>query len=458
MAYGRTARARIRALITREYSIPEASALFIITFLISASMGLVRQVLFNAQFGAGYEASAFYAAFRLPDTLANLVAGGTLTGALIPVLAMVQHEEGRAAELRLIRLITTVMTAVFAVLIGLGLLFAPLFVRSVLAPGFDEATSALTIHLTRIMLLQSLLGVSSSVVIAVLNTRHQFFLSGVSIVAHNITMISGILAARVVPGLGIYGPALGVVGDAVLQLAILLPGLRANYIQLGIVWDLRDRHLRAVVRLLIPSGLSASVNYAGGIVDTAYGSLARESASLPALQNASLMLGLPLRLLGSAVGQAAFPRLAQLAAVGEWRQLRRTLLRTLVVACGLALPVMAVLLLLGRQAIQIVFERGRFDASAGALTYALLVAYASALPAYVGTDILSRGLVGLRDTTTPLLTNCGQLLGRVAIIAALIDGLGAVAIPIAFAVSSVAETLVLAIVLLAKLRRAERRA
>jgi putative peptidoglycan lipid II flippase len=385
------------------------------------------------------------------------VAGGTLTGALIPVLAMVQHEEGRAAELRLIRLITTVMTAVFAVLIGLGLLFAPLFVRSVLAPGFDEATSALTIHLTRIMLLQSLLGVSSSVVIAVLNTRHQFFLSGVSIVAHNITMISGILAARVVPGLGIYGPALGVVGDAVLQLAILLPGLRANHIQLGIVWDLRDRHLRAVVRLLIPSGLSASVNYAGGIVDTAYGSLARESASLPALQNASLMLGLPLRLLGSAVGQAAFPRLAQLAAVGEWRQLRRTLLRTLVVACGLALPVMAVLLL-GRQAIQIVFERGRFDASAGALTYALLVAYASALPAYVGTDILSRGLVGLRDTTTPLLTNCGQLLGRVAIIAALIDGLGAVAIPIAFAVSSVAETLVLAIVLLAKLRRAERRA
>jgi putative peptidoglycan lipid II flippase len=424
------------------------------TFVISAGMGFVRQILFNAQFGAGDEASAFYAAFKLPDTLANLVSGGALTGALIPVLAATARQEGREAEMRLVNLVTTVMTTVFAMLVTLGVVFAPQFVRYVLAPGFDAATSALAVALTRIMLVQSLLGVLASVVLAVLNTRHQFFLSGVSVLAHNVTLIGGILAARVFPSLGVYGPAMGVVGDALLQLVILVPGIRANGLRLRPLWDLGDRHLRAVVRLLVPSGLSASVNYAGGIVDTAYASLAREAAALPALQNAFLVLGLPIRLLGIAVGQAAFPRLALDAAGAEWERMRRTLMRSLLTAIALSLPVIVVLVLFGRQGIQFALERGRYDAAAGSLTYTLLVAYVVALPAYIGTEIVTRGLVAMRDTLTPLLTNCGQLLGRLLFVAAYIGQLGAVAIPIAFALSSTAETLVLAAILFTKIRRA----
>src|SRR5262245_55297881 len=56
-------------LVTREYSIPEATVLLMVSFFTSAFLGAVRQVLFNAQFGAGDVASAYYAAFRLPDAL-----------------------------------------------------------------------------------------------------------------------------------------------------------------------------------------------------------------------------------------------------------------------------------------------------------------------------------------------------------------------------------------------------
>jgi putative peptidoglycan lipid II flippase len=113
----------------------------------------------------------------------------------------------------------------------------------------------------------------------------------------------------------------------------------------------------------------------------------------------------------------------------------------------------AALLLLGRITIRILFERGMFDAAAGDLTYQVLVIYAIALPAYVATEVVTRGLIALRDTRTPLLTNTGQLIGRGVLIALLLGPLGVLAIPLAFAVTSSLETLALTAVLWRKLQR-----
>jgi len=96
--------------------------------------------------------------------------------------------------------------------------------------------------------------------------------------------------------------------------------------------------------------------------------------------------------------------------------MRRTLLRSLGAVLVLALPALLALLALGRPAIRLLFEHGRFNAAAGALTYAVLVPYAVGLPAYVCTEVISRGLIALEDTRTPLITNSLQLAGRVVVI------------------------------------------
>ena len=76
--FPRPARLPLAGLLTREFSAAEASLILMVSFFLSAALGAVRQVLFNAQFGVGPEASAYYAAFRLPDTLFSLIAGGAL--------------------------------------------------------------------------------------------------------------------------------------------------------------------------------------------------------------------------------------------------------------------------------------------------------------------------------------------------------------------------------------------
>src|SRR5205823_3961365 len=112
-------------------------------------------------------------------------------------------------------------------------------------------------------------------------------------------------------------------------------------------------------------------------------------------------------------------------------------------------------IVLGRPTIRILFEHGEFDAAAGSLTYHVLKAYAFALPLYVATEVITRGLIALRDTRTPLLTNFLQLCGRAVLIALLLDRRGAVAIPIAFAVTASIEAVALGAVLWTKLRGRE---
>ncbi|MBX6341690.1 MAG: hypothetical protein IRY97_04475 [Thermomicrobiaceae bacterium] len=155
------------------------------------------------------------------------------------------------------------------------------------------------------------------------------------------------------------------------------------------------------------------------------------------------MVGLPIALLGQAVGQSAFRRLAAHAAAGEWLAMRATLLRSLGAAVALALPALAGLLALGRPAIRILFEHGKFDAAAGDLTYRVLAVDALALPAYVGTEVITRGPISLRDTRAPLVTNSLQLAPRAGLIALLLGALGG---------RAAVETVALGAVLLVRLR------
>jgi putative peptidoglycan lipid II flippase len=450
----RLPRVSLSGLFTREFGVAEASFILMASFFTSALLGAVRQVLFNAAFGVGVAANAYYAAFRLPDTLFSLIAGGALSSALIPVLLSARREAGEAASLRLVNLVMTSLLAVFALVVLAGELFAPFFVSRVLAPGFDAETSQLTVQLTRIMLIQPLVLAVGSVITAVLNSRNQFFPTALSVVGHNVALIAGIAAAGIFPGLGILGPTLGVVGGALLQVLALLPGLAGEKGgRFRPIWDPFDARLREIVRLLVPNGLSVSINYAGFIVDTAFASRAAEVAGLAALYNAWLLVGLPIALLGQAIGQAAFPRLAARAAEKDWRGMRRALLGALAAALALAIPAMLALLFLGRPVIRLLFERGQFTAPAGDLTFEVLKIYAMALPAYVATELVTRGLIALLDTRTPLLTNTLQLTGRALLMALLIPRLGVTAVPAAFAITAALETLALSAVLLFKLQR-----
>ncbi len=55
--------------------------------LVSRLLGLVREVVFAHQIGAGYHSDAFRIAFRIPNLLRDLFAEGALSAAFVPTYA-----------------------------------------------------------------------------------------------------------------------------------------------------------------------------------------------------------------------------------------------------------------------------------------------------------------------------------------------------------------------------------
>src|SRR5688572_32928867 len=131
--------------------------------MLSRLLGLVREQVFAALLGAGFHADAFNAAFRIPNLLRDLFAEGALSAAFVPTYARAMAEgEGRAHQLA--NRLLTVLGAVLAVLVGLGLVFAEPLVR-LLVPGFEEVPGELA---DTVRLAGRLLGVLARVAVAAL--------------------------------------------------------------------------------------------------------------------------------------------------------------------------------------------------------------------------------------------------------------------------------------------------
>jgi len=86
------------------------------TFLISRVLGYLRTVVLGATFGAGPELDAFFAAFRVPDLIFQLVAAGAMGSALIPVLTGLMASGERAHAWRVVATLANLLLAAMSVL------------------------------------------------------------------------------------------------------------------------------------------------------------------------------------------------------------------------------------------------------------------------------------------------------------------------------------------------------
>ncbi|TMC19147.1 MAG: murein biosynthesis integral membrane protein MurJ [Chloroflexi bacterium] len=440
----------------RRFSIIEAAMLLIMGYLASKGLGVVRQTIFNALFGTGMQANAYYAASRLPDTLFDLIAGGALTHAFIPIFLSYEKDRGQREAWRLASLVFNVLLVALTALVIVSEFVAPAFVSRLLVPGYPPAQQALTAALTRVMLIQPLILGLGTVVTAILNSKRQFFLPALSLAIYNVGLIGGLLFSLAIPRIGIYGPTYGVLAAAALQVLVMVPALVKQGVRYTFIWDLRNPGLRQVMRLLIPNALAVAIASTGFIVDTAFISYLPDQASLAAERNAHMLYALPLALLGLAIGQAALPQLSSLAASGRYVRLRMTVVKLIGGSLSLSLIASLMMYLLGKPAIRLLFQHGAFGKHSSAVTGTALLGYAFALPAVIAASLLVLSFYALKDARTPLLINILGLATRWSLIILLLRLLTGshmiLAIPLAAGGVGIVESLVLGSLLFIRLR------
>jgi putative peptidoglycan lipid II flippase len=446
-----------RAISERRFSIAEAAVLLMVAYIASRGLGVIRQSIFNAVFGAGPAANAYYAAFRLPDFLFNLIAGGALSNALIPVFVSYDKDHGQRAAWRLVSLVFNIMLAALVIVLLAGEFLAPAFVNHILVPGYPASERALTTTLTRIMLVQPLILALGTIATAVLSSKRQFLLPALSIAVYNVGLIGGLLVTLAIPSVGIYGPTVGVLVAAVCQVIVQVPGLIKQGSSYSFVWDIKDAGLRQVMRLLAPNAAIVIFGSAAFIIDTAFVSYLPDPASLAAQHNAYMLFYMPVALLAQAIAQAALPQLSALVTRGQYIRLRRLTLKVIGIALLFGIPTALLLCLIGRPLIHIIFQHGAFDRHSTDLTALALIGYAVGLPGIIAGELMARTFFAMKDARTPLFTNVLNFAAHIGLIyffLAICTGANAIiAIPLAASGSATFEAIVLVLLLYLRLRK-----
>lgn len=383
-----------------------AAALVMFFFVLSRALGLVREVVIGAQFGTSAELDSYLAAFRVPDLLFQLMAGGALASAFIPTFAVRLTRGGREAAWRLASLVVNLVIVVMTIAAIVATAAAPWLVENVLAPGFTPAQQALTVQLMRILMVSTILFAVSGLVMGALNAVQHFLLPAAAPVAYNLAIIGGALFLS--PTMGVRGLAIGVLVGAAAHLLIQVPGL----IQVGArYWPVIDRHdpgVREIAILMGPRVLGLAAVQINFWVNTALASTL-SPGHLAALSYAWLLMLLPQGVFAQAVATVAFPTFAAQVANDDVPAMRRTFGVTLRSILFFTVPAAVGLIVLATPLVTALFQRNAFTAESTALVVTALQFYTLGLIAHSVVEIVARAFYALHDTATPVSVGVGTM-------------------------------------------------
>jgi len=410
--------------------IVSAASLIMLGSVLSRVMGLVREMVIAAYFGTSAATSAFVTASTVPTMAYDLLVGGAVSAALIPVFS---EYIGRGDEDSLWAVASSLLTLAalaLSLVVLVAVLLAPQLIW-LLGVGFAPGVEGQALLLTRIILpslfFLGLAGITS----ALLYARQSFIYPALSLCAYNVGIVLG--AVLLAHTWGVASLAAGALLGAALQLGLQWLGMGGARLTLRIDW--RHPGLRRMLKLYLPVALGLVVSQAGIIVDR---NLAWRtgSESLAIMRFATTLVQFPLGLVASATSLAVLPSLSQAAARAAMRvgkpttsepsenegeeplhEYKETLILGLNLALLLIIPATVGLVLVRAPVVQLLFQQGVFDERASALTALAFLCYAPQMPFVAVDQLLIFAFYARQNTVVPV------LVGVVAVCCYLLAGL-----------------------------------
>jgi putative peptidoglycan lipid II flippase len=379
-----------------------ASAAFVIAAagILSRVLGLLRDRILASHFGAGDTLDVYYAAFRVPDLIYNLLILGALSAAFIPVFTslIAKDEENEAWELVNVFLTTALLFLI--VLAAILAIFAPYLMKAI-TPGFSEEKFHGVVTLTRIMFLSPIFLGISGIFGGILNSFKRFLIYSLAPIMYNLGIIFG--ALFLVKPFGIAGLAWGVVIGAFLHMAIQYPNVKMIGLKYFPHLNFKNRNFRKVVTLMIPRTLGLAVTQINLLVVTIIASTLA-AGSLSIFNFANNLQSFPIGIFAIPFALAVFPILSHHAARDERGIFIQNFSKTFRQILFFIIPASILILVLRAQIVRIVLGAGNFDWQDTILTFQALGIFAVSLFAQSTIPLLARSFYALHNTRVPFLT------------------------------------------------------
>lgn len=387
-----------RLFIKKQETILSAAAVIMATVLFSRVLGLFRDRLLASYFSPD-ELGIYFAAFRLPNLLFELLVMGALSTAFIPVFTQYLVDKSEREAFRLASQVMNLTVIGMMLLAGVLFIFAkPL--SYILVPAFSDSERELMVSFTRIMLVGQLLPlVIGNFLTGILQSMQRFLVAAVAPILYNLGIVLGTIFFS---SWGLYGPVWGVVMGAILFLLVQLPLiLRLNYRH---DFTLTTTHpgVRKVLKLMLPRTFGMAVSQIDTTVDLILASFLG-TRYITIFYLAQHLQQLPVGLFGTTFAQAALPTFSQALTKKDTDSFKKLFLASLHQVLFFVLPASIMLVVLRTPIVRLVFGARRFDWEATVLTGQTLSFFAVSIFAQSIVQIVARAYYAFEDTKTPVI-------------------------------------------------------
>lgn len=425
--------------------------------LLSRVLGLFRNILEAKFMGTGHSMDAFTIGYLIPNLLRRLTAEGAMTASFIPVFTQMKKEKSKEEVWNFANAFFYDMTLIMALLMVLGLVFAPLIVK-IIAPGFGETAGKweLTTVLTRIIFPYIFLISLAALAMAILNSFHKFFVPAFTPVLFNLSIITAALVFAQKAEEPAFVFAVGVVIGGVLQLAFQLPFLWRNGMRFKFGLSFTHPAVRKVGKLMVPGLFGAGIiqiNYAISRMLATY----LEVGSASSLYFASRVQELTLGLFSIGLSIALLPTFSEQAVRQDIQGMKKTLVFSFKFIFFITFPAMTGLLLLNHPIIQVLLERGLFSDQSTAMTSQCLFYFALGLPFISGVKILAPAFYSFKDIKTPVIVAFFVMIVYIGLSLILMNPLRVGGIALALSLASLFNFIVLFFLLERKIGRIQKK-
>ncbi len=418
-----------------------AALIMMTSIFLSRFMGLFREMAIAAIGGANLAVDAYRVAFILPEILNHILASGFLSVTFIPIISGYLAKEDHPEAWRIFSTIFTLFGIFLLLLIILAMLFAPQLV-ALMTPGRrnDPVFQAMAVHMTRIILPAQFFFFSGSLFMAVQYVRERFAIPALAPLIYNLGIIVCGLALG--PLIGMEGFCWGVLAGAFCgSFAIQWIGAHRAGLRIHLSFDLRHPDLKRYALLTLPLMLGLTMTFSTEIFSKFFGSFLPEGA-ISWVDYAMRVMLMLVAFFGQAVGVASYPFLARLAAENRLEDLNQVLNHTLRYL-ALVIPVSMLFMILRKEVVIILFQRGSFTSADSAMTAAVLGVLLIGAVAFAAQTVVNRGFYAIENTIFPAMFSTIAVLLSLPVYWIGITLFGSVGLGLAIAISATVQVLLL---------------
>lgn len=374
------------------------SSVFIIT-LIAKVLGLLRDIVFANFYGTGVEATAYFAAIKIPTQIVDLVLSSAIVSTFIPVFNEIMQKNGKEKANKFAGNFINVVTLIATGISIIGIIFAPQIVN-LLAGGFDVQTYNLTVELIRITFPMIIFTAMAFSFVGILQSYGEFnipaMISGIS----NLVVIGFLLLFSNTTG--IHGVAVCMIVAWALQLLIQLPFAKKFGYKFKFNIDFKDPNLKKVFLLSIPILISTAVLPINNLVSTRLASGMDEGA-VAALEYAYKLYIVISGVFTYAIGNIIFPELSRASSNKDNSEFKEIISKAIKLLTFILIPLTLGIIIYSQDIVSVMYQRGEFDLNSTIQTSSALLYYAIGIIGAGVVEIMNKAFYAKQDTKTPLI-------------------------------------------------------